>query len=261
MAEKLKKRKGIFLSFHMMETLLMLPPEQQEKLMLACYAYHKGEEPDLSDVKVAFAFKAFKEEFDAATAHYKEVCEARTAAINERWKNTKNIQNDTNVSVSDSNEYKGHTFVDQEQVQEQDINNNTPNGVFVAADGSDAVEPADEGKADKLPPCPHGEIVALYHEILPELPRVKVWDGTRKTHLQARWREALARQHINDKSGGLDYWRRYFGYVRKCPLLMGQVTQRDGRAWRADLPWLVKAENYAKVIEGRYMPEGNHERS
>jgi len=33
---------------------------------------------------------------------------------------------------------------------------------------------------------------------------------------------------------------------------MGQRTNRDGRIWRADLPWLVKAENFAKVIEGKY---------
>ena len=127
MPEKLKNRKGIFLTFHMMETLLMLPPEQQEKLMLACYAYHKGDDPDLSDAKVAFAFRAFKEEFDAATAHYKEVCKARTAAINERWKKTNGIQTDTNVSEPDSSEYKSNTLVHQEQVQEQDIRKkNTP---------------------------------------------------------------------------------------------------------------------------------------
>ncbi|MBK8161807.1 MAG: helix-turn-helix domain-containing protein [Gammaproteobacteria bacterium] len=35
--------------------------------------------------------------------------------------------------------------------------------------------------------CPAEQIVALYHEILPELPKVKVLTDKRRKHLRARW--------------------------------------------------------------------------
>jgi hypothetical protein len=97
----------------------------------------------------------------------------------------------------------------------------------------------------KPPPCPHQEIIALYHEILPELREVKVWNATRKKLLAARWKENKARQN-------LDWWERYFNYVKKCPFLMGQVANRDGPPFEADLEWLVRPQNFAKVIEGKY---------
>ena len=37
--------------------------------------------------------------------------------------------------------------------------------------------------------CPHEAIVSLYHETLPELPRVKVWTEERRKQLRARWCE------------------------------------------------------------------------
>ena len=247
MTEKEKKRKGFFFSFHQIETILMLPPEQQEMLLIACYQYHKGETPEISNPKVAFAFAAFKEDFDAANNRYEEVCEKRRQAANARYNNANEMQKDANAVQMHC---KCSAIADQEQEQEQVNNINTPNGVFVAATGDDAEAAGADN--EKMPPCPHQEIVSLYHEILPELPRVKIWEGARKQHLQARWRDFLNRHNIRDKPGGIEKWRNFFVYVRKCPFLMGQRTNRDGRIWRADLPWLVKAENFAKVIEGKY---------
>lgn len=94
-------------------------------------------------------------------------------------------------------------------------------------------------------PCPHQEIVALYHEALPACQRVKTWEGARQTSLRARWREDAKRQ-------SLDYWRRLFAHCAKSDFLMGR-TNSPGRApFVFTLAWLVKAENFAKVIEGNY---------
>ena len=125
MKEIAKKRKGFFLTFHQIETILMLPSEQQEKLLFACYAYHKGDDYDLSDSKVAFAFNSFKPKFDAAIEHYQSVCEARSGAIKERWKKTKEKQTDTNELQNDTNVFKCNSPEHQVQVQVQD-NINTP---------------------------------------------------------------------------------------------------------------------------------------
>ena len=109
----------------------------------------------------------------------------------------------------------------------------TPNGVVVA------------GKPP-TPDCPHSEIVALYHEILPELRRVREWTPDRQAFLRSRWREKPVRQN-------LDWWRKFFGYVRECPWLMGEGLAQEGRPpFTADLEWLVRPTNFRKVIEGKY---------
>lgn len=89
--------------------------------------------------------------------------------------------------------------------------------------------------------CPHEAIVSLYHETLPELPRVKVWTEERRKQLRARWHEEPKRQD-------LEWWRKYFEYVRKSSFLMGGGANR----WVPDLEWLVKKSHLVRVIEGKY---------
>lgn len=93
--------------------------------------------------------------------------------------------------------------------------------------------------------CPHSEIIAAYHEILPALARVRTWDADRQRLLRTRWREDKARQSI-------EWWRDYFAYVLSCPFLMGEVKARDGPPFMADLEWLIRPKNFRKVIEGKY---------
>lgn len=95
------------------------------------------------------------------------------------------------------------------------------------------------------PPCPQKAIIALYHEVLPELRRVREWNETRQKLLSRRWAESPDRQT-------LDWWRGFFGYVRQSKFLMGQTTGRDGRPFDCDLEWLIRPTNFAKVVEGRY---------
>ncbi len=144
---------------------------------------------------------------------------------------------------------------EQEQEQEKDI---ATYGRLSAAEPADGIADGDvaggskavEAKAEfvsvraSVPlSCPHEEIVKAYHEILPELPRVQVWNKARRKHLEARWREDACRQN-------LDWWRGYFQHARKCPLLFGS----NDRGWKADLEWLILPSNMPKVIEGRYVP-------
>jgi hypothetical protein len=104
-------------------------------------------------------------------------------------------------------------------------------------------------KIKMAPPCPHTEILALYHELLPANPVMKVWDGARESALRTRWKEDPKRQ-------SLDYWRRFFGYVGKSEFLTGRREGQDGRAFLPGLDWLVTASKFAKVIEGRYQEKG-----
>ncbi|MDR0770159.1 MAG: hypothetical protein LBE75_03040, partial [Burkholderiales bacterium] len=130
----------------------------------------------------------------------------------------------------------------------------TPNGVDVASDpAADLLAEPEKPKKAQPPPCPHQRIIDLYHETLPTLPRVREWHNTRQGYLQSRWREKLAAGEYATTDEGVAWWRRYFAYVAKSDFLCGRTQARNDRQpFVADLEWLVKPTNFAKVIEGKY---------
>lgn len=112
---------------------------------------------------------------------------------------------------------------------------------------------ATDPSADGIPDCPHQAIIALYGEKLAELTQPRSWDGARAANLKARWRWVLTakkpsgQRYATTADEALAFFGRMFAYVAESDFLMG----RSGK-WMCDLPWLVKAENFSKVIEGRY---------
>lgn len=101
-------------------------------------------------------------------------------------------------------------------------------------------------------PCPHKRIIEVYEAILPELPRVRVWRAQQASDLRARWREKLREGKFSDEESGVDYFRRFFGYVRRSEFLMGRRSGRDGRTFRNCLAWMVKAKNFDGIVDGKY---------
>jgi hypothetical protein len=87
------------------------------------------------------------------------------------------------------------------------------------------------------------------------LRRVEVWNDARKGYLRQRWREVAnefaEKQEVTEQVM-LDYWTRFFTYVSESKFLTGQVNDKSGRAFTADLEWLLKPSNFAKIIEGKY---------
>lgn len=114
--------------------------------------------------------------------------------------------------------------------------------------------PIEEAKAslsaEAPPTCPHQKIIALYHEHMPMNPRIKIWEGARQDHLQARWRSDPKRQELR-------YWERFFKHCATSPFLTGQIDGRGGRPFRPSLEWMVKRENFMKIIEGNYHDKGD----
>lgn len=122
---------------------------------------------------------------------------------------------------------------------------------------SEAADQADQpATKQSLPACPHLELLDIFAEQLPELPQPKpeLWEGQRAKNLSARWKWCLTAKkrsgarYATTKAEALDFFRRYFGYVGKSDFLTG----RDGRWAGCDLAWLVKADNFAKVLQGNY---------
>jgi uncharacterized protein YdaU (DUF1376 family) len=84
-------------------------------------------------------------------------------------------------------------------------------------------------------PC--AEIFGAYAKALPELPQLKLKDEARKKAIRSLWRQSKKFQTV-------DFWDRYFNYVRGIPFLMGMRG--------IGFDWLMKPANFKKVLEGNY---------
>ena len=93
--------------------------------------------------------------------------------------------------------------------------------------------------------CPHQKIIELYLEIIPSGIKPLTWDGARRAQLKARWSEQHKRQ-------SLEWWRGLFEYIKKSDFLMGQISNGEKKPFRISLDWIVKAENFRKITEGKY---------
>jgi hypothetical protein len=100
--------------------------------------------------------------------------------------------------------------------------------------------------------CPQQKVLAVYREELPSLTQPRTWRSNDATALRARWNEKKKEGKFSNPEEGLDYFRKFFRYVARSPFLMGKVANRDGRAFQADIRWLMKAANFDKVLEGKY---------
>lgn len=96
--------------------------------------------------------------------------------------------------------------------------------------------------------CPHKKIIELYHQCLPELPRIRVWSEARKKTLAARWRQVAKDREIQTEKEGLDFFEGMFKFISRSPFLLGE----NERNWRPDLGWIIKDENMTKIINGNY---------
>jgi hypothetical protein len=131
----------------------------------------------------------------------------------------------------------------EEKEEEEEIN--TP-----AIAGSAPSVPA---TGYQVPDCPQEAIRTLYHDTLPSLRRMEVWNAGRQAALRARWREVCAAERY-DRDQGLEWFRDFFQLVSRSRFLMGRAPPKpgSGKPFSADLEWLMKAANFAKVVEGRY---------
>lgn len=211
------------------------------------WAYYDSELPIRGDFEdIAFAMRSddktvrlllrhyFKEaedgwhhsRCDKEIADYHAKAEKARNSANARWGNANGMRTHSDrkatATVSDAN---------QEPITNKE---ESPKG-----DLPSAAKPA---AAD---PCPHQEIIDLYHELCPAGRQVREWTPARAQTLRTRWREKPARQSI-------EWWRRFFGYVSESDFLMGRVIGKDGRSFEVSLDWLIAPKNFVKVIEGTY---------
>lgn len=125
----------------------------------------------------------------------------------------------------------------------------------------DSLSDGQEGKPStpkakpKLPACPHDDLLALWAEIMPDQrqPTHSLWQGTTRARDMAnRWRQGFTLTRngsdeplYHDRDSGLEWWARFFRFLRRSDFLMNKCRPFD-------LPWLCKPANFQKILELNY---------
>ena len=195
---------------------------------------------------IASVLQEFFERTDQGWVHHRaekeiaktgERSEKASASARARWDKLK----DANALPTQSDSNATHNTLHITQDTKHNIDICPPSG-----------EPEEK---TGLPKCNHKAVVDLYHEHLPTLRKVEVWNDARKGYLRQRWREVAAELSEKEEMSEqvmLDYWARLFKYISQSKFLTGRVNDKGGRAFVADLEWILKPSNFAKIIEGKY---------
>lgn len=150
--------------------------------------------------------------------------------------------------LADAKQLQDSAYLDEDGDGDGVDDGNTSTDVEVA------IGDADSRSKSSIPDCPHQQLIDLYAQHLPELPYPRIWEGERQKSMRARWRWVLTakqkngQQYATDEASAVAWFDRFFAYVAKSDFLSG----RNGKWGGCDLGWLVKAENFAKVVQGNY---------
>jgi hypothetical protein len=110
-----------------------------------------------------------------------------------------------------------------------------------------------------IPACPGRQLLTLFKAKVPELPqpRPEMWDGSAGSEaMRQRWRWLLSPAAVREDGGryannpaeAVDWFGRFFDKVAASDFLTG----RSGGWKNCDLTWLMKRENFMKVVQGNY---------
>nr|WP_279091355.1 hypothetical protein [Comamonas thiooxydans] len=112
------------------------------------------------------------------------------------------------------------------------------------------------GRADALPRCDTQSLVDLYHEILPELPRVRLMTDARRKALSTFWKFVLTSRKTDGTkraetaAEATEWIRGYFTRARDNDFLMGRGAKAPGHeGWACDLDFLLTDKGKRHVIE------------
>lgn len=120
---------------------------------------------------------------------------------------------------------------------------NLPDGdTYVLALLSEAIRLLEELKPEEASAVPFGDIVNLYHGLLPMLPKVSKLTDTRKRQLAARWKEDKARQTLT-------WWSDYFRRASRSDFLTGR---KQGVSWMPTIDFFFQPKSMIKLIEGGF---------
>ena len=173
---------------------------------------------------------------DKEIARFKEFAEAGKRGAAKRWGANGQANSPPNTTPIATNNHKPIT-----NNHKPDISISPPSGEPEIGNG--------------LPKCNHQGVIDLYHKHLPTLRKVEVWNDARKGYLRQRWREVADELSKTKEIGAQDilgWFAEFFDHIGTSRFLTGKVNSKDGRAFVADLEWILKPSNFAKIVEGKY---------
>lgn len=110
--------------------------------------------------------------------------------------------------------------------------------------------------ADKLPPTQVKAVIELYHEVLPEMPRVRLETRDRARAIAKTWswvfktRRPDGSTRATTSEEALAWFRDYFERARNNDFLMGRGHRSAEHAgWKCDLDFLLTDKGMKHVIE------------
>lgn len=111
-------------------------------------------------------------------------------------------------------------------------------------------------KPPTCPPCPIDRVVEVYHELLPELPAVRLKTDARSKAIRKFWGWVLTSKkpdgarRAETADQALAWLADYFGRVRDNDFLMGKTPKSGEHAgWKCDLDYLLTERGMKQVIE------------
>jgi hypothetical protein len=115
---------------------------------------------------------------------------------------------------------------------------------------------ASVGGADRLPRCDTQSVVDLYHDTLPELPRVRLMTDGRRKAISAFWRFVLTSKksdgspRATNADEAMDWISGYFTRARDNDFLMGRGHKAPGHeGWQCDFDFLLSEKGKKHVLE------------
>lgn len=120
-----------------------------------------------------------------------------------------------------------------------------------------ALEPSEDA-GPRIPVCPLKQLVGLFALKCPTLPKPRYElfkESAAGKAMQARWKWLLSSDATREdgsryaETGGeaIDWFGMFFENVHASEFLSGRAG-----GWKADLGWLMKLENFMKVVQGNY---------
>ena len=238
MAEKVKT---FVLCSNQRKLLARMTDTQKATLIDSLFAYNDGEEVKIDDPLVDTVFAVIVETIERMRK-FNEQKKLNGMNGGRPPKNSNKEQND------ETKNNQGETKNNQDKPSETSISMlmSEPNGSLKMS--NDILSETDVPDPSGAPLCPQQKLLNIYHEVLPELAHIRRLRKPLQEQVRTRWREKYEEGKFTTTEEGLDYFRGLFEYVHRCPHLMG----RNKINWSCDYRWIMKAENFDKITEGKY---------
>ena len=119
---------------------------------------------------------------------------------------------------------------------------------------NDAAAHSGSPKRKAIATVPTQQVLQTYNEVLGDkLPKAQLLNDKRKRVIAGRWKEMLnskdpsGKVRFTDTASGLAWFAKFFAKVAMNPHWLGE----NDRGWRADLDWILKPDNFLRILEWR----------